>query len=43
MTAKLLFIIDKTTQKTFFLRFFIKKLHFFLAITKKVVPLHPQN
>ena len=26
---------------TLFLRFFIKKLHFFLQIPKKVVPLHP--
>ncbi len=39
MHAKIHDILDKTAMNTFFLRFLIKKSHFFLSVRKKGVPL----
>lgn len=42
MGAKLVQILLKAPQMTFFLRIFIKKLRKILVVRKKVVPLQPQ-
>lgn len=42
MNAKLHDILDKMAMNILFLRFLIKKLHFFLLFQKKAVPLQSQ-